>query len=63
MTQEKIYYTLICDECGASFEEEYDDVDQAEEVAIASGWAVLDGKHYCPDCHHGYEYEKDRFRV
>lgn len=63
MTQEKTYYTLVCDKCGASFGDEYDDVDMAEDAATASGWAVQDGKHYCPDCHHEYDYETDRYRI
>lgn len=63
MIQEKTYYTLICDRCGASFGDEYDDADQAEDIATASGWAIQDRRHYCPDCHAGYDPEKDTYRI
>lgn len=55
MVQEKIMFTVICDNCGTDIAEgqEYscwNDKDYAELEATESEWLKQGDKHYCTEC-------------
>lgn len=57
MIQEKTFYGIKCDGCGAMLRGEWDDSlyyetsDCIEEAAIDSEWKKIQDKHYCPNCY------------
>ena len=62
MIKEVKSYSLICDNCGETFVENYCnysvwiDIDMAIEYAKDRDWIEHEGKHYCPEC---YEVDND----
>jgi hypothetical protein len=45
----KAYY-VVCDHCGKYVESFFGAEKQARKEAIASGFVIADGKHYCARC-------------
>ena len=57
MIKEVKSYSLICDNCGETYVENYCDhsvwidPDMAMEYANDEDWIECEGKHYCPSCY------------
>ena len=62
MIKEVKSYSLICDNCGKTYVENYYDYnvqidpDMAMEYAKENDWISHEGKHYCPNC---YKIDED----
>lgn len=60
-------YKLICDGCGEDYpsEDEYrftifNSAEEAlRDAQMDEGWAVYEGKHYCPDCIRKFHIEDE----
>lgn len=64
MIKESVYYDIICDRCGKSFNDEsntccYPDIESVKMTAIRSEWRAIGGKHYCPNC---YEMDEETYK-
>jgi hypothetical protein len=61
MIQEVKMYTVLCDNCKKSADDDTDyscwnDTNAAREVAMNDNWINEDDKDYCPDC---YSYDDE----
>ncbi len=59
MVKEVKMYAVFCDHCGKQFIDEFGTgfsawTDKADvvEASMQDGWAVLHGRHICPECYH-----------